>query len=99
MEIIFLAVYRRSQAGKAGRFTICFDSSRLTPRFSPASRSIAPSVIVDRLPSSPINICLNARFATEPCANVTISDHLVGFRIYGNSTLERRRDGRADKAR
>jgi len=45
------------------------------------------------------NICLNARFATEPCANVTISDHLVGFRIYGNSTLKRRCDSRADKAR
>jgi hypothetical protein len=34
------------------------------------------------------NICLNARFATEPCANVTISDHLAVFRIYGNSDAE-----------
>jgi hypothetical protein len=33
------------------------------------------------------NICLNARFRTEPCANVTISDHLAGFRIYGNLRL------------
>src|SRR5271166_5255273 len=39
------------------RFAICFDSCRLTPRFSavvlPASRSIVPSVIVDCLPPSP----------------------------------------------
>ena len=44
------------------------------------------------------HICLNARFATEPCANVTMCDHMVSFPIYGNSTLKRRRGGRADKS-
>jgi hypothetical protein len=45
------------------------------------------------------NICLNARFATEPCANVTISDHLAVSESTVTPTLKRRRDGRADKAR